>query len=109
MYLNQPLIKFSFISEMAPPQTLTGFGDESQIDFFKCCLLFERLEIEREKYPGNPSLAHTKDRISRLKRSLDVSQFENFRNELDINTAEDFARGKSLRIRIWKQVDRSLG
>ena len=49
---------------------LTSFSDPSQIDFFKCALLFQKIEQEKENHPNEPEKAHTASKIYSMKRSL---------------------------------------
>ena len=91
---------------MAPPQIVTSFNENSQLDFFKCILLLKKIKLEREKYPEDPSKAHTNNKLFQLKRTLDLSPFQDHLNSLDLETAEKFATENFLKIRIWKQVER---
>ena len=91
---------------MPPPQIITGFSGDSQIDFFKCLLLFKKIKIERDKTPEDPSKSHTREKIFSLKRALDFSRFESYRNTLNLEIAEKFAAENFLKIKIWKQTDR---
>ena len=91
---------------MAPPQVSTGFSDPSQIDFFKCVLLQEKIEKIREEFPDDQTLAHTREKISNAKRSLRFSEFEPYRTSLDLKTAEEYALSRGFKIKIWKQINR---
>ena len=91
---------------MAPPQIVTSFNENSQLDFFKCILLLKKIKLERLKYPEDPSKAHTNNKLFQLKRTLDLSPFQDHLNSLDLETAEKFATENFLKIRIWKQVER---
>ena len=91
---------------MAQPQIKTSFNNNSQLDFFKCALLFQKIQQEREKFPEDPTKAHAKDKLYHFKRTLDLSPFYAHVNSLDLETAEKFANENFLKIRIWKQVDR---
>ena len=91
---------------MAPPQIVTSFNDNSQLDFFKCLLLFQKIKKEREKYPEDPTKAHAKDKVYYLKRTLDLSPFYGHLNSLNLEAAEKFASENLLKIRIWRQADR---
>ena len=91
---------------MAPPQVITGFNDNSQIDFFKCCLLQEKVEKLRRDFPDDPTKAHSREKIYSAKRSLRMVEYESYRNSLTLKMAEDFAGARGFRLRIWKQIDR---
>ena len=91
---------------MSPPQIITGFGGDSQIDFFKCLLLFKKIKIERDKTPEDPSKSHTREKLFSLKRTLDFSRFESYRDTLNLEIAEKFASENFLKIKIWKQIGR---
>ena len=87
---------------------LTGFLDPSQIDIFKCALLFQRIEEEKEIYPDDPEKAFSKAKLFTFKRSLQArfdQEFSQFRNNLDLRTVETFAKRNFLKLRIWKQVN----
>ena len=83
---------------MSPPQIITGFGGDSQIDFFKCLLLFKKIKIERDKTPEDPSKSHTREKLFSLKRTLDFSRFESYRDTLNLEIAEKFASENFLKI-----------
>ena len=88
-------------------QQTVSFSDTSQIDFFKCVLLFQRIEKEKAKFPNNPERVYEKSKLYSLKRSLQPEfnrKFSQFRDDLDIGTAENFAKEHFLKIKIWKQV-----
>ena len=84
---------------MSAGQSLARFYPSSRFDFFKCLKLAEK--IQREKNENNSQII-SKNRISYLKRSLDISEFENDGN-ITLAEAENFAREKKFRLRIWKQ------
>ena len=91
---------------MSSPQISTGFGENSQLDFFKCLLLFKKVELERDKNSEDPSKAHTREKLFAMKRSLDISQYISDVDSLTLEKAETMALENFLKIRIWKQVDR---
>ena len=90
---------------MSKPQTLARFYPSTEQDFFKCLVLFERMEKERDK---NPSIKFTKSKISNWKRSLNLGAYANCK-DLNLTEAEMYARAKKFRLRIWKQKDYRSG
>ena len=84
---------------MSAGQSLARFHPSSNLDFFKCLKLAET--IRREKTETNSQII-SKNRIGYLKRSLDISEFEDSEN-ITLSEAENFAKEKKFRLRIWKQ------
>ena len=91
---------------MSPPQISTGFSENSQLDFFKCFLLFKKVLKERDKNPEDPNKAHTREKIFAMKRSLDLNQYISEADSITLEKAEKFSLENFFKIRIWKQTDR---
>ena len=88
---------------MPKQQTLARFHDGSQLDFYKCAFLFEKIEKEEKKFPANPEKGRTANKIRSLKRSVIAQDYSTFNENVTLMDAETFSKEKNLRIRIWKQ------
>ena len=84
---------------MASGQTLARFFPSSNLDFYKCLKLAEKIECERNK---NANFKASKQQIRNLKRGIDVSSHQGAEN-LTLSAAETLARENNFRLRIWKQ------
>ena len=94
---------------MTSTQLLTSFQDTSQLDVFKCALLFEKIETEKENYPDDPEKVHTKQKLFAMKRGLlknfseKYPNLQAYRSNVDLKTVENLLAEKKLKMRIWRQ------